>query len=187
MGMVFETRWAAGELEEMYYDWLVATHLSYCNEYSILLRALYDTPFRVTILMDENRVGDGLDMRNRFAYQLGLGQQDRELLRQSRPCSVLEIMIGLAQRFDEEYMTQYINEDPIGALVKPMIESLGLQGYDDVHFDQYGFNQIMTNLLNRTYSPDGRGSLFYIPGIFADMRQIEIWRQMMMYYEGGNR
>ena len=132
----FELRWTADELEKMYYDWLVTYHIAYLSNYQTLLRALYDTPFRVTILMDENRVGDGLDMRNRFAYQQGLGQQDRELLRQGRPCSVLEVMIGLAQRFDEEYMTQYSNEDPIGLLVRPMIESLGLQGYDDQHFDR---------------------------------------------------
>ena len=187
MRTVFETGCAANDLERTYYDWLVTNHIAYWGTYSVLLKSLYDTPFRVMILMDENRVGDGLDMRDRFIYQYGLGQRERDILRQSRPCSVLEVMVGLAQRFDEEYMTQYNNEDPIGLLVKPMINSLGLQGYDDQHFDRYGFNQIMMNLLNRTYSPDGLGSLFYIPGIAIDMRQIEIWRQMMMYYEGGNR
>ena len=183
----FETRWTANDLENAYYQWLVTNHISYWNNYSVLLRSLYDTPFRVMVLMDENRVGDGLDMRNRFVYQNGFGQLERDILRQSRPCSVLEVMIGLAQRFDEEYSAQHSNEDPIGGLVMSMIASLGLQGYDDQHFDRYGFNQIILNLLNRTYSPDGLGSLFYIPGITVDMRQIEIWRQMMMYYEGGNK
>ena len=35
--------------------------------------------------------------------------------------------------------------------------------------------------LDREYAPDGRGGLFYIPGIDIDMRQVEIWRQMMMW------
>ena len=186
MRTVLESRWAASDLENAYYNWLITTHITKLNNYSVLLRSLYETPFRVMLLMDENRVGDGLDMRNRFVYQLNLNPADREFLKQYRPCSVLEIMIGLAQRFDEEYTTQYDDEDSIGILIMKMIESLGLQSYDDQHFDQYGFVQVINNFLNRTYFPDGRGSLFYIPGITTDMRQIEIWRQMMMYYEGGN-
>lgn len=167
-----------------YYRWLTCDHIPKWENYTSLLQALYTTPFMVSLLMDENRVGDGLDMRNRFIYQNDVPYPDS--LRNCRPCSVLEVMIGLAQRYEEEYMTQYDTEDhPIGTWFWPMVDSLGLRGYDNQHFDWGGFNQIMSSFLNRTYSPDGRGSLFYIPNIDVDMRQIEIWRQMMIYYRGG--
>ena len=187
MEMTFGARWTADELEQRYYEWLVTQHIRGWESYGVLLRSLYETPFRVMLLMDENRVGDGLGMRARFAYFYNLHPDERDILKQCRPCSVLEIMIGLALRFEEEYMTQYSTEDPIGAWFWPMINSLGLINYDDQHFDRPGYNRIIETFLNRTYSPDGRGSMFYIPGNMTDMRQIEIWQQMMMFYEGGNR
>ena len=183
-----EMGWTADELEQRYYEWLTGLIPRWVSQYSILLRYLYETPFRVTLLMDENRVGDGLSMRSRFVYNWQLGAVERDILKRQRPCSVLEVMIGLAQRFEEEYMTQYTDEDPIETWFEPMINSLGLRNYDDPHFDFYGYDRIMKTFLDRTYSPDGRGSLFYIPGITEDMRQVEIWRQMMMWNEnkGGN-
>lgn len=178
-----EKGWNASELEQRYYEWLVSRIPGWCTRYSILVRMLYETPFRVTLLMDENRVGDGLGMRARFVYEMNLGSAERDILKQQRPCSVLEVMLGLAQRFVEEYVTQYTDEDPIGPWFSLMIRSLGLICYDDQHFDLYGYDRILQLFLDRAYSPDGRGSLFYIPGVQMDMRQIEIWRQMMMWNE----
>lgn len=178
---IYEKGWTVDELEQRYYEWLTGAVPYWRSRYSILLRHLYETPFRVTMLMDENRVGDGLSMRARFIWSEHLSADERDLLKKQRPCSVLEVMIGLAQRFEEEYMTQYTGEDPIGMWFDPMIRSLGLQNYDDQHFDLYGYDLIMQAFLNRTYFPDGRGSLFYIPGIETDMRQVEIWKQMMMW------
>jgi len=186
---IFEKGWTTNELERRYYEWLTSSISGWSNRYSILLKHLYETPFRVTMLMDENRVGDGLSMRTRFVWSEHLGAEERDILKKQRPCSVLEVMIGLAQRFEEEYMTQYSGEDPISIWFGPMIDSLGLRAYDDQHFDLYGFDRIMQTFLNRVYSPDGRGSLFYIPGTNEDMRQVEIWQQMMIWsrnnYEGG--
>ena len=176
-----EKGWNADTLEQAYYDWLTGLIPAWRTTHSRLLRCLYDTPFRVTLLMDENRVGDGLSMRTRFVYYKHLGATERDILKRQRPCSVLEVMIGLAQRFEEEYMTQYSDEDPIGTWFGPMLCSLGLERFDDQHFDLYGFDRIMLAFFDRTYFPDGRGSLFYIPGTTTDMRRVEIWQQMMMW------
>lgn len=183
--MVLNDRgWNTVELDERYYLWLVGLVSSKWQNYTLLLRRLYDTPFRVTLLMDENRVGDGLNMRDQFAYQGGLDIYDRDALKRCRPCSVLEVMVALAQRFEQEYMTNYDDEDPIGVWFGPMVSSLGLTGYDDQHFDPYGFDRIMKTFLDREYSPNGRGSLFYIPDTDQDMRHIEIWHQMMLWNGG---
>lgn len=179
--ILFEKGWNADKLEQRYYDWLTGLIPKWQKNYSILLRSLYETPFRVTLLMDENRVGDGLSMRTRFVWEKHLGTTERDVLKRQRPCSVLEVMIGLAQRFEEEYMTQYSDENPIENWFGPMISSLGLDGYDDQHFDLYGFDRTMLTFFDRTYFPDGRGSLFYIPGTSTDMRRVEIWQQMMLW------
>lgn len=179
--MITEKGWNANRLEQEYYEWLTDLIPNWHNNYSTLLKCLYETPFRVTLLMDENRVGDGLSMRTRFVWSHGLGVTERDILKRQRPCSVLEVMIGLAQRFEEEYMTQFSDEDTIETWFGPMIRSLGLDGYDDGHFDLYGFDRAMQAFFDRTYSPDGLGSLFYIPGTTTDMRQVEIWQQMMLW------
>ena len=179
---LIEKGWTTDELEQRYYEWLIGLIPGWTEGYDVLIRHLYETPFRVAMLMDENRVGDGLSMRARFVWAANLGVIERDILKRQRPCSVLEVMIGLAQRFEEEYMTQY-TEDTINEWFSPMITSLGLQNYDDRHFDLYGFDRIMRTFLDRAYFPDGRGSLFYIPGTKEDMRQTEIWKQMMFWYE----
>ena len=171
-----------GDLEQMYYYWLTSFIPKWIYPYSCLIRLLYDTPFRVTLLMDENRVGDGLGMRTRFTWENHMGIIERDILKQARPCSVLEVMIGLAHRFEEEYMTQYDQDDNfVERWFGAMINSLGLSQYNDENFNITECSQIIENFLQRDYSPDGRGSLFYIPGINVDMRQMEIWQQLLAW------
>ena len=65
------------EIEEAYYDWLTDMISGYKGHMSKLLRQLYMTPFRVTMLMDENRVGDGLTLRYRYAIHANLSNAAR--------------------------------------------------------------------------------------------------------------
>lgn len=185
----FEKGWTADELERQYYIWLTNWIPAWRMTHSKLLRKLYETPFRVTLLMDENRVGDGLALRTRFVYENGMSTVERDVLKIRRPCSILEVMIAMALRFEEEYMRDFQDEDPVGKRFGYMLDSLGLTCDDDLVFDgdQMRIGLILTIFLDRTYHPDGRGGLFYIPGTQDDMRQIELWQQMMMwnYSKGG--
>ena len=190
-GTQAEKRWTEDELEQQYYIWLTNWIPGWQQTHGKLLQALYETPFRVTLLMDENRVGDGLALRTRFVYETGRPISDRETLKNRRPCGILEVMIALALRFEEEYMRNTEDEDPVGMWFAPMLDSLGLMGDGDGVFekDQNRINLILLLFLDRAYAPDGRGGLFYIPGVQEDMREIEIWRRMMMwhaYNKGGN-
>jgi len=180
-----EKGWTADELERRYYIWLTNWVYRWTATHSKLLRRLYETSFRVVLMMDENRVSDGLALRTRFVYETGLGSQERDMLKAGRPCSVLEGMIALALRFEEEYMAGYDEEeeDPVGKWFAPMLDSLGLiSDTDDViDRDDMRVSLKLTLFLDRAYRPDGLGGLFYIPGTEEDMREIEIWRQMMMW------
>lgn len=191
VGTQTERKWTEDKLEQQYYFWLTNWIPGWRQTHSQLLRQLYETPFRVTLLMDENRVGDGLALRTRFAYDTSLPATDRETLKNLRPCGILEVMIALALRFEEEYMTNAVDEDPVGMWFAPMLNSLGLIADGDGAFerDRNRVSLILLLFLDRAYAPDGRGGLFYIPGVREDMREIEIWRQMMMwnaYNKGGN-
>lgn len=183
-----EKGWTESELEQQYYIWLTNWIPGWRNRYSKLLRRLYETAFRVTLMMDENRVGDGLALRTRFVSEMGLGLRERDALRMIRPCSVLEVMIALLLRYLEEYQAGIAAQegDPMSEGFGVMLDSTGLILDDDRVFDRDSnrVNLILMLLLDRAYRPDGRGGLFYIPGMLdgEDMTQIEIWRQMMMWH-----
>lgn len=188
----FEKGWTAEELERQYYIWLTNWIPGLRFAYSKLLLHLYATAFRVTLMADENRVSDGLSMRTRFIYESGLGVIERDMLKSVRPCSVLEVMIALALRFEEEYMARYETEDenPVEKWFVPMLDSLGIAGdINEVYeTDIYRVDTILSVFLDRAYNPDGSGGLFYIPGCTEDMTNIELQRQIMMWnaYMGGN-
>lgn len=188
MDYTFEKGWTADELEQNYYEWLTNWVPKWKYGYSLLLRHLYETPFRVTLLMDENRVGDGLSLRTRYVYEQQMSTIERDILKVRRPCSVLEVMIALGLRFEEEYMSpQATEENPIEAWFSPMIGSLGLADCDDLHYDPDVADFRILIFLDRVYRPNGLGGLFYIPNAHEDMREIELWQQMMLWYKAQNK
>lgn len=175
--------WNIDELEQRYYKWLVSLIPAWRDSHGTLLRQLYDTPFRVTMIQDENRVGDGLSLRGRFIGERHIDLSNRDALKQCRPCSVLEVMIAMALRCEEEYMTQYSEEDPISVWFGPMILSLGLAHCSGPFYDTEEADVAIRNFLNRAYQPDGLGGLFHVPGIQEDMRKLELWSQMMIWID----
>ena len=62
-----------------------------------------------------------------------------------------------------------------------MISSLGLSGMTDYNFNEQLVKDAIVRLLNRDYSPDGKGGLFTIRGWNRDARDAEIWHQLMAY------
>lgn len=175
------------ELDE-YFVWLCEL-VGNRPEYSMLLRELFNTPFFVVLPMDENRVDDGLSLRYRYSIARGLSAQDRLNLKRLHPCSILEVMVSLAVRSEEEYMRAG-EDNTTGKWFWYMVSSLGLQGMIDVVYDSSIVQEVLRKMMVRDYSPDGAGSLFYIPGCKEDLRVIEIWYQCMTflnsYIYGGN-
>ena len=168
-------------LEEAYYAWLTDMIPSLRTTYSRLIWKLFDTPFAPTLAMDRNRLGDGLTLRDRFIWERKGSEEDREWLRTHRPCSMLELMIALALRCEEEYMTGYTDLDPVGQWFHPMIYSLQLGNQTDNHFDPIEVDCRLRIFMQRQYQPNGLGGLFYIPECRDDLRQVEIWYQMLTY------
>lgn len=169
----------------MYFDWLCdftedRYHFGDC--YTKLLMCLHDVEFRYLIPLDENRALDGIDLRWRFACDMGWQGQWRDVrdILQG-PCSVLEMMVALACRCEDTIMT---NPD-IGSRTSfwfwMMIDNLGLTDMDN---DKFDINEVMYKLnifLDREHEPNGKGGLFYIENPRRDLREVEIWYQMCWY------
>ena len=133
--------------------------------------------------MDSNRGIDGLDLRYQFCYENKYEYSKLGSELGDKPCSVLEMMVALALRFEQEifYGSDVGNRMPLW--FNDMLISLGLDGMDDYNFDEVRATQIISTFLSRDYLPDGRGGLFYIPGCQRDLREVEIWYQACWFFD----
>lgn len=168
-----------------YFAWL--SNLACGNEHSggvsfkKLLRLLHDIDFDYIIPLDANRAEDGMTLRYRFAYDYdGIEHAERYL---SGPCSVLEMMVALAIRCEEDVMEDTRYGDRTRQWFWGMIVSLGLGGMTDNKFDEDFIVSTIDQFLNRDYARDGKGGLFTIRGCRHDLRRVEIWTQMLWYLD----
>ena len=172
---------------EIYYGWLcqkvcfLDDENLKVNPYDELLRYLHSVTFYPLIDMDWNRCDDGVDLRYRFGYESDLEPEVIHETVDTNPCSVLEMMVALAIRVEENIMSDDDVGDRTPRWFKSMIESLGLinQTNDNLNFSY--ISHTIYKFINRQYDKDGKGGLVTIPGCHEDLRDIEIWYQMQMY------
>lgn len=134
------------------------------------------------LLMDQNRFNDGLDLRYRFCYEQGYEDSELDSELKGKPCSVLEMIIALAVRFEEQVLSDPEFGNRVSVWFWSMIENLGLRGMDDLYFDEKEANRIVDVFLHREYAPNGNGGLFYIPDCSRDLRHVETWYQACWYF-----
>ena len=165
---------------EMYFEWLSN---KVCDRkvvsYRKLLRFLHGVEFTYSLEMDENRAMDGIELRYRFAH--GYLNDDDAEYHLSGPCSVLEMMLALAIRCEENIMDDPTIGDRTAQWFWGMVTSLGLGGMYDKNFDIYYAEDVIERFLNRDYKPNGAGGLFTVDYYDYDMRDIEIWHQLCAY------
>lgn len=171
-------------MEQLYFKWLCQL---VCDErriksYKKLLRFLYNQDYYYLLDMDSNRGSDGLDLRHQFCYERNYEYSELSSELSDKPCSVLEVMIALAKRFEDQIMYDQDIGDRSPVWFFDMLESLGLSEMDDQHFNEAVAFRIVADFLNRDYEPDGKGGLFYIPGCRRDLREVELWYQACWFF-----
>lgn len=168
------------KLSKEYYDWLVRMiDIQEHFEYSSLLRALHSREFFWSVPMDKNRAIDGEYLRRRFARECNKSLRYIEDTF-TDPCSVLEMMIGLAVRCEEHIMHDPAYGDRTSIWFWEMISNLNLLEQTDDVFNHEIVDTIIDRLLERSYSRDGSGGLFTV-NKDVDMRRTEIWYQLNYY------
>jgi len=169
------------DIKKVYFKWLcdmVDTDRYHVQNYRTLLIYLHSVDFRYILPMDENRFADGVDLRYRFGYEMGYIQPELDRL-MSKPCSVLEMMIALSLRCEENIMSDPEYGDRTGVWFWDCIESLGLIRMTDQEFDESYVYFVLDRFLDREYSYNGKGGLVTLDNPPKDMREVEIWEQMM--------
>ena len=171
------------ELNNRYFKWmcnLVSDFKLKNASYKKLLAHLHRIEFYYILPMDENRLVDGVYFRRRFLYEEGIDiPLEDEFFEE--PCSVLEMMIALAYRCEEQIMTNDTVGDRTGQWFWNMIVNLGLGPMNDLNFDIRVVDDIIERFLERDYEPNGKGGLIFLPNCPHDLRDVDIWTQMMWY------
>lgn len=167
-----------------YFEWLSdfvqSNSASESISYRRLLMELHHIDFRYLVPLDENRADDGISLRYRYALQSGCEDYIDCL---DGPCSVLEMILALAIRCEEDIMDDPRYGDRTSQWFWQMIRNLGLYGMTDDRFDEYVVRDSIERFLDREYEPDGKGGLFRIINCKHDLRDVEIWYQLNWYLD----
>lgn len=175
------------ELQKEYFEWMY--QLVFYDRflkglsYRKVLERLREIQFRYILPMDGNRDEDGIDLRYRFGYDHGIEDPIIASYLDDRPCSVLEMMIALSVRCEENIMENPDIGNRTGLWFWKMITNLGLGKMDDTRYNQEYVDSVVSIFLERKYNPDGKGGLFVVKKSKYDLRTVEIWYQMCWYLD----
>lgn len=154
-----------------YFNWMAEVVGAHRVE---LLAILDSIPFEWSVKNDDNRAADGIELRRRFAETNYIELTDEDF---AVPCSVLEMMVALALRCDNDIMGEPGEEHP-EIWFWMMIRNLGL---DEGVSDEQHVREVIDIWLKRKFEPDGKGSPFPGQKFKTDQRKVEIWSQLNNY------
>lgn len=173
-----------GDVRQLYFEWMcnLISDVYHCaKDYSLLLQCLHNIDFQYILDRDANRFEDGVSLRYRFAVDTGLSQAEVMPI-DDRPCSVLEMIVALCFRCEETIMSNSKFGDRTGTWFWETMDSLGLSFMQNVYFHEGKVRTVIRKFLLREYAPNGQGGLVTSHDPTVDMRNIEIWVQMMMHF-----
>lgn len=144
---------------------------------------LFQEEYYWSLDYDEDRAGDGLELRSRYRYEGGQEYPEG-------PCSVFEMLVALADRM-EQIMDELDGECKTPMFFWKMIENLRLDGYSDELFESRSpkshpnlRKQICSKLyrwMDRHFAPNGGGGLFPLEHPRKDQREVDYWYQANAY------
>lgn len=167
-----------------YFNWLVDSvsknrYGGQCS-FNRLLEYLHTVPFRYHIARDKNRANDGISLRHRYSL---VSEHKDATLYLDGACSVLEMMVALAIRCEEDIMSDPTIGDRTRQWFWGMIVNLGLGDMEDSRFDIDYVEYAIDRFLDREYEADGRYGLFTVKNCEDDLRTVEIWYQLCWYLD----
>ena len=181
-------------IKEEYFDWLCAqVGANRPPGYRKLCSQLHQKIFRWKIHNDDNRCYDGQALRDQFVELLHLDESHVEVRYFLKgDCTVLEMLVALAKRIDEQMFDLKSHENRTGKWFLEMITNLRLDGCADSttrddRLDpvaEAAVDDVLERFMERTYDFYGRGGLFPLKRRPPeDQTDVEIWYQLMRYLD----
>lgn len=166
------------KMREEYFEWLCG--FIGCKNHRKLLFFLFSVDFAYSIPADGNRYEDGVDLRYRFADEKGYPYRYVSPWLDAVPCSMLEMMVALSLRIEEQIAGDPEAGDQTDRWFKFMLKSSGFYNLSDANYDEAEARAIIKDVLNHRYSRNGNGGLFHLRHCRRDLRNAEIWQQAML-------
>lgn len=166
-------------LDELYFRWLYDQVADSrvdipSRTYWRLLKLLFTKEFVWFVPNDDNRIEDGRDLRCEFVDQTQLKDVDQGWMHLG--CSFFELLIALSRRLSFEA------DGESRDWFWHMLENIGLHIYNDQQALPFqDIDEILDQVIWRTYKPNGVGGLFPLEGPCQDQRDIELWYQLSAY------
>lgn len=145
--------------------------------YTLLFKHLHQREYEYPLPMDEARAMDGISLRDQFAREKGFSYEEIEDILRG-PCSVLEMMVGLALRMEITLMSNPDEGDRTGVWFWGMLVNMKLGPMTDEHYSREYVDERIDIMLYRNYRANGEGGLFKCDTADRDMRDTEVWYQM---------
>jgi hypothetical protein len=180
-------------IREEYFIWLYNKIDNKHTSFRFLCKKLHATPFIPRISNDENRTSDALELRTLFIGDHSLDELHTEVQYFVKgDCTVFEMLIALSDRMN--YLTNESKGPPYW--FHQLLSNLRLndqfsdsrlignigEGFTNTAESSIEF--VLERLMNRTYDYYGNGSLFPLKRRPPkDMREVEIWYQLMLYLD----
>jgi hypothetical protein len=168
----------AATLDDEYLTWLYSQVASVrqtkpSGTYWKLFKQLYTKEFVWFVPNDDNRVEDGRALRHEFFKE---NDMDGDPTWDGMSCSFLELLIGLSRRLSFEA------EGPPDDWFWHILDNIDLTNYTDAdRFDPGDVEELLDQVIWRTYDPDGYGGLFPLRYPDEDQRGEELWNQLCAY------
>lgn len=168
------------ELWDDYLQYLIwRGGLQKMTRYARLFEILHRIQFTWIIERDDNREEDGINLRDDYIIPREYSVEEDEAF-YAHWCSVLEMLIGLAIRVDDEFIGDPAEDHP-EEFFKEMIYNLGFREYKGEWYSENDVIRIVRRWLDRMFSHNGVGSPFPVRNDPRDQRKLEIWDQMISY------
>jgi hypothetical protein len=151
--------------------------------HTVLLDILYRIDFRWSVHNDDNRIGDAIELRYNYQVDRGVSESElKELL--LIPCSVIEVICGLAIRMDDLMRDPY--ESHIDRWFWELIDNLGLTNFTNDSYERGAWTvndvrKIVDIFMDRTYDELGHGGLFPRNVCYKNQKECELFEQMNGY------
>jgi hypothetical protein len=172
------TRRNRENLKSDYLEWLERQlrdeHGNPDKSYWELLNIMFEKEFRWQHPMDENRMMDGLDVRVEFANEHRIRPHVLDFL---GPCSFLELLIALSRQM------AFVAGGDAPGWAWHLLNNLELNRMSDplTRPKRNKIAEILDNVIDRRYSPDGTGGFFPLAWPEDDMTNVELWYQLNAY------
>jgi hypothetical protein len=137
---------------------------------------MHNVEFVWTVPNDDNRVGDGLDLRSEYFDGVHRRKYQREDL-VLEGVTVLEILISLSRRL------AWMIGGEASYCAWRLLENLKLHKSSDPLTDAKAnkVDEAINDLIWRTYERNGQGGFFPLKSHLEDQTKVEIWYQMNAY------